>query len=95
MARSDYTKTDIREVISLVLQGARTRAREKGDISSSQSKVIEIASRTEAMLTDKAEVSQSFVPLTDVKDMSTDQLVNELTSRLRADVAGVRVNADK
>lgn len=87
--KTDYDKSDIRRIISLVLQSAETNARE-GKLTSSQAKVLEIASRTEAMLTDKQEVNQSFVPIENAKGMSTDQLVQELTQRLRADVTGVR-----
>jgi hypothetical protein len=87
--KTDYDKSDIRRIISLVLQSAESNARE-GKLTSSQAKVLEIASRTEAMLTDKQEVNQSFVPIEGVKDMSTDQLVQELTQRLRADMTGVR-----
>jgi hypothetical protein len=88
MEKSDYNKADIRRIISLVLQSAEENAR-SGKLTSSQAKVLEIASRTEAMLTDKQEVASTVKSLDGAKDMSTDELLSALTDRLRAESTGV------
>ena len=92
--KTDYDKRDIRRIISLVLQSAETNARD-GKLTSSQAKVLEIASRTEAMLTDKQEVAQTFRALDKAKDMSTDELMDILMERLRADGTGIAPEGQK
>jgi hypothetical protein len=89
MEKSDYNKADIRRIISLVLQSAETNARE-GKLTSSQAKVLEIASRTEAMLTDKQEqTTRTLSRDIDTSKMSTEELTAALIERLRASAAGV------
>jgi predicted transcriptional regulator len=88
LEKSDYNKADIRRIISLVLQSAEENAR-SGKLTSSQAKVLEIASRTEAMLTDKQEVQSVVKSLDGAKEMSTDELLSALTDRLRAESTGV------